>query len=82
MLSCEINKKKKKKKKSCRRADFVVPVDHRERIKESDKRDKYLDFVRELRYQLLLVHLERFPKAWKGIWNSWKSVDEPTLSKL
>ena len=29
--------------------DFAVPVDHREKIKESKTRDKYLDHARELR---------------------------------
>ena len=27
--------------------NFAVPVDHREKIKESKKRDKYLDFARK-----------------------------------
>ena len=29
--------------------DFSVPVDHRVKLKESEKRDKYLDLARELR---------------------------------
>ena len=29
--------------------DFVVPMDHRVKMKESKKIDKYLDLVRELR---------------------------------
>ena len=40
---------KKEKKSSCYIADFAVPVDHRVKIKESEKRDKYLDLVRELK---------------------------------
>ena len=28
--------------------DFAVPVDHRIKIKESEKMNKYLDLVREL----------------------------------
>ena len=28
--------------------DFVVPTDHRVKIKESEKREKYLDFARDL----------------------------------
>ena len=29
--------------------DFAVPADHRVKLKESKKRDKYLDLARELR---------------------------------
>ena len=29
--------------------DFAVPADHRVKLKESEKMDKYMDFVRELK---------------------------------
>ena len=29
--------------------DFFVPVDHRVKLKESKKKDKYLDLTRELK---------------------------------
>ena len=29
--------------------DFNVSVDHREKLKESEKKDKYLDLARELK---------------------------------
>ena len=29
--------------------DFAAPADHKIKIKENEKRDKYLDFVRELK---------------------------------
>ena len=32
--------------------DFAVPVDHRVKLKESEKKDKYLDFARELKQKL------------------------------
>ena len=35
-------------KKNYRRVDFIVPVDDRVKIKENEKRDKYLDLAREL----------------------------------
>ena len=38
-----------KKKRICRIVDFAVPVDHRIKLKESEKRDKYLDLTRELK---------------------------------
>ena len=45
-----INKKKKKEKKRiCKIVDFAVPADHRINLKESEKKDKYLDLARELK---------------------------------
>ena len=38
-----------KKKKICKIVDFAVPVDHRIKLKESEKKDKYLDLARELK---------------------------------
>ena len=43
------NQQKKKKKKICKVVDFAVPADQRINLKESEKRDKYLDFSRELK---------------------------------
>ena len=39
----------KKKKKICKIVDFAVPADHRISLKESEKKDKYLDLARELK---------------------------------
>ena len=44
-----ISKKKKKKKKICKIVDFAVPADHRIKLKECEKRHKYLDLARELK---------------------------------
>ena len=44
-----INKKKKKKKKICKIFDFAVPAEHRIKLKECEKRDKYLDLAREFK---------------------------------
>ena len=41
--------KQNKKKQNCRIVDFSIPVDHRVKLKESEKRDKYLDLARELK---------------------------------
>ena len=40
---------KKKKKRTCKIVDFAVPVDHRVKLKESEKKNKYLDLDRELK---------------------------------
>ena len=38
-----------KKKRTCKIVDFAVPADHRIKLKECKKRDKYLDLARELK---------------------------------
>ena len=38
-----------KKKRACRIADFAVSADHKVKLKESEKKDKYLDLARELK---------------------------------
>ena len=40
-------KKKKKKERNCRILDFAVSVNYRVKLKESEKKDKYLDLARE-----------------------------------
>ena len=39
------------KTKTCKIVDFAVSADHRIKLKESEKRDKYLDLARELKKQ-------------------------------
>ena len=38
-----------KKKRICKIVDFTVPAGHRINLKESEKKDKYLDLARELK---------------------------------
>ena len=38
-----------KNKRICKIVDFAVPVDQRINLKESEKKDKYLDLARELK---------------------------------
>ena len=40
---------KKRKKRSCKIIDFAVPADHRIKLKECEKKDKYLHLARELK---------------------------------
>ena len=40
---------KEKKGITCRIVDFAVPVDHRIKLKECEKRDKYLNLARDLK---------------------------------
>ena len=37
----------KKKKRICKIVDFAVPADHRKKMKECEKKDKYLDLAGE-----------------------------------
>ena len=39
----------KKKKRIYKIVDFAVPADHRIKLKECEKKDKYLDLARELK---------------------------------
>ena len=41
--------RKKKKKRTCKIVDFAFPADHRIKLKECKKKDKYLDLARELK---------------------------------
>ena len=45
-----------KKKRTCRIVDFAVPADHEVKLKESKKRDKYLDLARELKKETTIEH--------------------------
>ena len=38
-----------RKKRTCKIVDFAVPADHRIKLKECEKKDKYLDLARELK---------------------------------
>ena len=41
------------KQRTCEIVDFVVPADHRIKLKESEKKDEYLDLARELKKKTL-----------------------------
>ena len=38
-----------RKMRTCKIVDYAVPADHRVKLKENEKKDKYLDFARELK---------------------------------
>ena len=42
-------KKKKKKKTTARIVKSIIPADQRVKMKESEKRDKYLDLARDMK---------------------------------
>ena len=43
------NNQQKQKKRTCKIVDFAVPADHWIKLKECEKKDKYLDLARELK---------------------------------
>ena len=43
------NNNQLQKNRTCKIVDFAVPADHRIKLKECEKKDKYLDLARELK---------------------------------
>ena len=60
-------------KKICKIVDFAVPADHRIKLKECEKRDKYLDLARELKklwnmkVTIIPIGIGAFGKVTKGL---------------
>ena len=46
----------RKEKRTCRIVNFAVLPDHRVKLKESTKKDKYLDLARELKKKKIVEH--------------------------
>ena len=71
-----------KKKRIFKIIDFADPADHRLKLKECEKKDKYLDFARELKKKLgnmrvtiVWIVTGAFGTVTKGLlraWRSWK----------
>ena len=64
-----IIKKKKEKKRTFKIVDFAVPADHRIKLKECEKRDKYLDLARELKklWNMQVTIIGAFGTVTKGL---------------
>ena len=45
----QLTNKQKKKKRICKIVDFAVPADHRIKLKECEKKDKFIDLAREFK---------------------------------
>ena len=67
-----------KKKKICKIVDLAIPADHRIKLKEYEKRDKYLDLARELKklrnikVTIIPVVIGAFGAVTKGLLRAWK----------
>ena len=65
-------KRKEKKKRTCCLVDFAVSADHKVKIKESKKRDEYLDLDRVLKKKLLSMRMILIPIFEKTIPRSFE----------
>ena len=77
--------------RTCHKADFAVLADHRAKIKESETRDKYLYYAKEVRKQwnmkvqvmsIVTGALGMFPKSLERGYKSWKLDDHSKTFKL
>ena len=71
-------------KRICKIVDFAVPADHRIKLKECEKKDKYLDLARELKklwnmkVTIEPIMIGAFDTIAKGLlkaWRTWKLAD-------
>ena len=82
-------------KKICKIIDFAVPADHRIKLKEREKRDKYLDLARGLKklwnrkVTIIPIVIGAFGAVTKGLlkgsgrFGSWRSSgDHPNNSAI
>ena len=60
-----------KKKRTCKIVDFAVSADHRIKLKECEKWDKYLDLARELKklwnMKVIIILIGAFGTVTKGL---------------
>ena len=60
-----------KKKRTCKIVDIAVPVYHRIKLKECEKRDKYIDLARELKKKQTMEHAgDNHTNCNWCVWNS------------
>ena len=81
-----------KKEGICKIVDFAVPADHRIKLKECEKKDKYLDLARELKKTMEHEGDNYTNCDWcfwysnyrtiKRNWRTWKLSDKWRPSKL
>ena len=69
------------KKRICKIVDFALPADHRIKLKECEKRDKYLDLVRELKklwnmkMTIIPIVIGAFGTVTKGLLKGMKNLE-------
>ena len=74
-------KNSQKKTRICKIVDFAVPADHRIKLKEYEKKDKYLDLARELKkvrnmkVTIAPIMTGDFVKVTKGLLKGLKDLE-------
>ena len=70
-----------KKKRTCKIVDFAVPADYRIKLKECEKKDKYLDLARELKklwnmkVTIIPIVIGAFGTVTKGLLKGLEDLD-------
>ena len=70
-----------KRKRICKIIDFAVPADHRIKLKECEKKDKYLDFARELKKKwnmnvtIVPIVIDAFGTVTKGLFKGLENLE-------
>ena len=70
-----------KKKRTCKIVDFAVPADHRIKLKECEKKDKYLNVARELKklwnmqMTIILIVIGAFGTVTKGLLKGLENLE-------
>ena len=67
----------KKKKRICKIMDFAVPADHRIKLKECEKKDKYLNLTRELKKTMEHESDDCTNRDWCFWYNSYRIINGP-----
>ena len=70
-----------KKERTCHLVDFAVPADHRVKLKEIEKKNKYMDLARELKKKLWNMKVKVVPNVIGAIGTVPKGL-EKSLSEL
>ena len=74
-------KRKEKEKRTCKILDFAVPVNHRVKLKENEKKDKYLGLVRDLKklwhmkVTIIPIVIGAFGTVTKGLLNELEDLE-------
>ena len=70
-----------KKRRICKFIDFAVPADHRIKLKEFEKKHKYLDLARELKklwnmnVKIIPIVIGAFGTVTKGLLNELEDLE-------
>ena len=72
----------KKKRRTCKIVAFALPADHKIKLKESEKKDKYLDLARELKKKpwntkvtIIPIEIGAFGTVTKGLFKGLEDLE-------